>query len=287
MKPFPIPVLALGPGAHSEDDALDYLPMPKDMGGYQTPILPEPDEIQPNAAVRELMAQVLQQLQRCAQGQPGAQVPMTGLAPEDLGLIDQLLGEGEASALIAADASGTEVRIQESIFTGVWRVLLRREQRVLQEWIEVAAVPQGLLQAALDDAQSPCPPWVGSPPPNVQNAPLLVQEVRERVQRWQPGDPVHVINLTLLPVTPADIGFLDHQIGTGRVLLLSRGYGNCRITNTRLPNCWRVVYYNSNDRVILNTVEIIGIPEVALAAAEDMASSHERLLDVLQYLELA
>jgi len=114
-----------------------------------------------------------------------------------------------------------------------------------------------------------------------------VQEVHERVQRWQPGDPVHVINLTLLPVTPADIGFLDHQIGTGRVLLLSRGYGNCRITNTRLPNCWRVVYYNSNDRVILNTVEIIGIPEVALAAAEDMASSHERLLDVLQYLELA
>jgi len=171
MKPFPIPVIPLGPGALHEDDTLDYLPMPKDMGGYQPPILPEPDEIRPNAAVRELMAQVLQQLQRCAQGQAGAQVPMAGLAAEDLALIDQLLGAGEASALIAADDSGTEVRIQESIFTGVWRVLLRRNERVLQEWIEVAAVPQRLLQAALDDVQGTCQPWVGSLPPHVQNAP--------------------------------------------------------------------------------------------------------------------
>jgi hydrogenase-1 operon protein HyaF len=95
----------------------------------------------------------------------------------------------------------------------------------------------------------------------------------------------HVVNLTLLPVTPEDIGFLDHHLGTGRVLMLSRGYGNCRISNTRLPNCWRVVYYNSMDKVILNTVEVVDMPEVAMAAPEDLRDSHERLADVMNYLE--
>ena len=90
-----------------------------------------------------------------------------------------------------------------------------------------------------------------------------------------------MVNLTLLPVTPEDIAYLDHQLGTGRVLLLTRGYGNCPITNTRHPHCWRVVYYNSMDAVILNTVEVVDMPEVAMAAPEDLRDSHTRLADVL------
>ena len=41
---------------------------------------------------------------------------------------------------------------------------------------------------------------------------------------------------------------MDAQLGTpAAVLILSRGYGNCRITDCRVPNTWRVVYYNSQD----------------------------------------
>ncbi|WP_374701964.1 hydrogenase expression/formation C-terminal domain-containing protein, partial [Ideonella sp. B508-1] len=53
---------------------------------------------------------------------------------------------------------------------------------------------------------------------------------------------------------PEDIGFLDHVLGTGRVLILSRGYGNCRITNCQVPHTWRVVYYTSQDTVIPDSV---------------------------------
>lgn len=84
-----------------------------------------------------------------------------------------------------------------------------------------------------------------------------------------------------------DIGFLDHHLGTGRVLILSRGYGNCRITNTNRPNTWRVVYYNSQDVVILNAVEISELPEVAQAAMEDLEDSQERLKEVLAWVEQA
>ena len=96
-----------------------------------------------------------------------------------------------------------------------------------------------------------------------------------------------MVNLSLLPLSPQDIGFLDHQLGTGRVLMLSRGYGNCRITNCRVPHTWRVVYYNSQDAVILNTVEVVGVPEVACAAPEDLADSLERLREVVQWVEQA
>jgi hydrogenase-1 operon protein HyaF len=58
---------------------------------------------------------------------------------------------------------------------------------------------------------------------------------------------------------------------------LSRGYGNCRITSTRLANVWWVQYFNSMDKMILNTIEVVDIPEVARAAKEDFEESAERL----------
>lgn len=285
MKAFPIPVVALGPGTQTEDEHLDYLPMPKDMDTYRAPMLPEPEEIAGRAAAREALVQVLALLDQAADGGVGGQVSLQALPSEDRQLINQVMGEGEASAIVREESSSLEVRIQESVFAGVWRLMTFSDGALVDDVVEVGPVPALLRVVAEEDAEREYRPWLGPLPPNVQNAPLLVDEVRDQVARWQPGHTSHVINLTLLPVTPEDIGFLDHQLGTGRVLLLSRGYGNCRISNTRLPHCWRVVYYNSMDKVILNTVEVVDMPEVAMAAPEDLRDSHERLSDVLGYLE--
>lgn len=285
MKAFPIPVVALGPGTQTEDEHLDYLPMPKDMDTYRAPMLPEPEEIAGRAAAREALVQVLALLDQAADGGVGGQVSLQALPSEDRQLINQVMGEGEASAIVREESSSLEVRIQESVFAGVWRLMTFSDGALVDDVVEVGPVPALLRLVAEEDAEREYRPWLGPLPPNVQNAPLLVDEVRDQVARWQPGHTSHVVNLTLLPVTPEDIGFLDHQLGTGRVLLLSRGYGNCRISNTRLPHCWRVVYYNSMDKVILNTVEVVDMPEVAMAAPEDLRDSHERLSDVLGYLE--
>lgn len=287
MKAFPIPVVALGPGTQTEDENLDYLPMPKDMDTYRAPVLPEPEEIAGRAAAREVLVQVAALLDRAADGAPGGQVGLRGLPPQDLQLINQVMGEGEASAIVRDASSSLELRIQESVFAGVWRLMTFSAGVLVDDVVEVGPVPTLLRTVAEEDAEHEYLPWHGPLPPNVQNAPLLVEEIRDQVARWQVGQTPHVVNLTLLPVTPEDIGFLDHQLGTGRVLLLSRGYGNCRISNTRLPHCWRVVYYNSMDKVILNTVEVVDMPEVAMAAPEDLRDSHERLQDVLGYLESA
>lgn len=285
MKPFPIPVVALGPGSQDEDESLDYLPMPTAMDTYRPPMLPEPEDVAACVAARGALTRTLDLLLRAAETGVGGQVSLNQLPPSDIRLVNQVLGEGEASAIVRDDDATLEVRVQESVFAGVWRVVTRKGDAVIDDAVEVGAVPQLLRSVAEEDARQPVAHWSAALPPNVQNAPHLVEEIRDQVRLWSKGQPPHVVNLSLLPVSPEDIAFLDHELGTGRVLLLSRGYGNCRISNTRLPNCWRVVYYNSMDKVILNTVEVIDMPEVAMAAPEDLADSEVRLRDVLVYLE--
>lgn len=287
MKTFPIPIVALGPGSQAEDESLDYLPLPRDMNTYRPPVLPEPEDVAGHAAARTTLHRVLELLERAAQEGPGGQVDLQTLTAADRRLVDQVLGEGEASAIVHEAGERLEVRIQESVFTGIWRVTTWDQDTLVDDAIEVGPVPALLHGVAQADAEPGRQPWSAPLPPNVQNAPLLVDEIRDHAARWQPGQAPHVVNLSLLPVTPEDIAYLDHELGTGRVLMLSRGYGNCRITNTRLPHCWRVVYYNSMDTVILNTVEVVDMPEVAMAAPEDLRDSFERLRDVVNYLEAA
>jgi hydrogenase-1 operon protein HyaF len=203
-----------------------------------------------------------------------------------LALVNQVLGEGEVSARVLPALEGSrEVQVQESVFAGVWRVSALAEGRVVMDHLEVGAVPQVLREAAAADAEGFTPPALPAPlPPEVMSAAQILAEIEDASRAWRPGREPHVVNLTLLPVSPMDIALIDHRVGTGRVLVLSRGYGNCRITNTRMPNCWRVVYYNSQDTVILNTVEITDMPQAACAADDDLRDSHERLQEVLQWV---
>lgn len=287
MKPFPIPVVAFGPGSQEEDETLDYMSMPQGMATYRPPPLPEPEELAGHDGALSALRAVLAALdERNAGGQP-APVSLAGLAPADLTLINQVLGEGEVSAQVLTDPTRPglgQARIQESVFAGVWRVVeVTGDGRVLDR-IEVADAPAVLREAARADASGPMADMLAAPPGVLNAQPILV-ELEDHRQSWRPGQPAAVVNLTLLPMGPEDIAFTDHVLGTGRVLILSRGYGNCRITNCRVANTWRVVYYNSQDTVILNSVEVVDLPEVACAAREDLEDSRERLAEVLAWVE--
>lgn len=287
-KPIPIPVVAaLGPGSQTDDEDADlaYLHMPKGMDTYRPPRLPEPEEL----AGQRGALQVLQSVLLALAGQGQRSVPLQGLQPEERLLINQVLGEGEVSAQWLADpaaADGRSAQVQESVFAGVWRVIETAADGGTQDRIEVGAVPALLSEAARADGLQ-APVVLATPPGDVLNAAHVLAELAQHRAAWRPGQPSEVINLTLLPMSPADIAWMDHVLGTGRVLILSRGYGNCRITSTRVPHTWRVVYYNSQDHVILNTVEVGELPAVAQAAPEDLADSHERLTEVLQWVAQA
>jgi hydrogenase-1 operon protein HyaF len=278
MHAFPVPVVALGPGSRQEDETLDYLPLPHDMRTYRPPILPEPEELGKQADVGVWLEQLLQAVQNWGILRSTVSLDMSSLSDASRTLIDQVLGEGEVSARIASEA-GT-LTIQESVFAGVWRVRGRDSAgHAFADRVEVGDVPVAVRRAM--DSGLPAP--VYSPPgPGVANAPALLAEIAEQLAHSTA--PAHVINLSLLPFTPEDGAWLDQCLGRGQVTLLSRGYGNCRITATGIARVWWVQYFNSQDALILNTLEVSDVPEVACAADVDLEDSADRLAEVLEWI---
>lgn len=281
FRPFPIPVVPIGPGSQPDEEPLSYMDMPKDMAVYHPPALPEPEVLAAHTGALAALRAAHAALRDAMAGGTPAPIDLTTLAADDRTLINQVLGEGEVAAQVTG-ASG--VQAQESVFAGLWRVLFVDDGIVVRDTLEVGAIPRALSEAAqVDSATMPSPAVVR--PADTMNGPSLLEELVDQSRRWQPGRPAHVVNLTLLPLTPGDSLFLDSQLGAGRVVILSRGYGNCRVVNTRLPRTWRVTYFNSQDLIILDTLEVGQVPEVACAAAEDIADSADRLQEVLAWVE--
>jgi hydrogenase-1 operon protein HyaF len=282
--PFPIPVRVIGPGSQpAEDDGLQVLDMPREMATFRMPSVPQDAGAHPLREARDALASLARELERWAPAdQPdGPRLDLAGMGADAVAVVNQMLGEGEVS--IRVDGART-LRIQESVFTGIWRVCAHDSGGALvADWIEVAPIPRVVAEAAREAAST----TLGATdfPPGAMNSPALVAEIRARMRAQPPGGTAHVVNLTLFPMTPDDHRVLDAALPVGPVAIMSRGFGNCRITSTLARDVWRVQYFNSMNTLILNTIEIVAMPEVALAAEEDLADSRERLADLVAWME--
>jgi hydrogenase-1 operon protein HyaF len=280
-KPFPVPIVAFGPGSQPDEEAVDFMPMPRDMSTYRAPSLPEPEALAGHEDALEVLHRALGALQRHVSGAEVEPIELGHLCDADRSLVNQVLGEGEVAAQVTGDDG---IQAQESVFAGVWRVVYRDGGGVVRDTLEVGAFPRAVAAAARDGTR-PIEPLSAVWPADTMNAPAVLEELRERALAWRDRDTAHVVNLSLLPLTPGDSELFERHLGHGRVLVLSRGYGNCRIVNTRAAGIWRVTYFNSQDMIILDTLEVGGVPEVACAARQDLEDSAERLLDVLQWVK--
>jgi hydrogenase-1 operon protein HyaF len=63
--------------------------------------------------------------------------------------------------------------------------------------------------------------------------------------------------------------------------ILSRSYGKCQVISTATANVLWVRYYNSMGTPILNSLEVVDVPEVVKAAREDLTDSRQRLAEIL------
>ncbi len=271
----------VGPGTQpSEDDGsvLEYMEMPKNMRTYSAPALPEPEETQGIERALALLAEVRLAAASVAAGQAARSFDITGLDATNREFIDQVLGDGEVSIV-----AGASILAQESVLAGIWRLQETDVTGVLKrDSIEVGAFPAAVLDVAHVAALECMRSHRGALPQGVLNAPPLVTELDDKIAAYGPGVSAHVINLTLLPQTEEDLAFLDERLGSGSVTILSRGYGNCRITSTGTRNAWWVRYFNSRDAIVLNTIEVAEVPSVACAAEEDLADSAQRLGEILE-----
>lgn len=279
MKPFPLPVVALGAGSQPEDPDLAYMPLPGEVESFIMPALPSSEDVSHLGRAIELIGQLAA---LAARWQPGERCvrELAGLNSEELALVNQVLGEGEVSAK-ALLADGGEARIQESVFAGVWRVCrFDANGQQTADSVEVAPIPELLIERAQAASR-----WLDALPPmpaTLMNAAPIGAELLAR-QR-QALDSPHVINFTLLPVTPDDLAWITDLVGEGAVGIFSRGYGKCRVLATALTHVWRVQYFNTMNTLLLDTLEITRIPDVTLADGEDIADSAERLGEAHHWL---
>ena len=77
---------------------------------------------------------------------------------------------------------------------------------------------------------------------------------------------------------------LERALPVGPVAIMSRGFGNCRDHVDATRDVWRVQYFNTMNTLILNTIEVVDVPEVAIAAREDLADSRERLAELVEWM---
>jgi hydrogenase-1 operon protein HyaF len=259
--------------------ALDY-PMPSGMTTYSMPEIPEPDEIDGVGDAIVLLGLMQKELAGYRTERPAVVLSLEGLDERNRDLINQILGNGEVSMKYHG---AFDARIQESVLAGVWRVqYLDANERVKRDVIEIAGIPGLVREATFGDAAGEVVFSHADIPDTVYNAAPLLTEINDKLQEYRPDSVPHVINLSLLPHTSEDIDFLSARLGSGPVVILSRGYGNCRITSTATRNVWWVQYFNSQETLILNTIEISDVPEVARAAQEDIDDSAQRLQEIME-----
>ncbi|MDH2404722.1 hydrogenase expression/formation C-terminal domain-containing protein [Bradyrhizobium sp. SSUT18] len=192
-------------------------------------------------------------------------------------LVADVLGEGEVAGVVALP-DGSLAQIQESVLAGIWRV--RLETDATSEYLEIGAVPEIVKRAAADLTSADFE--IGQVPEGAMNVLPVLAEIREWAQAWRPGIRSQIINFTLLPMSPVDMSFLQDTIRNGPIQLVSRGYGTCRVLSTGICNVWSVQFFNAMDTIILDTLEVGGVPTVALAADEDFGDSAERLQEIIE-----
>ena len=262
------------------DDTLDYMPMPRQMSTFEMPRVPEPGPGADVAGARDVLEAFIAHVDRwLADGGDPPALDVAGLAPDALRVLNETLGEGEVAAIVDA---GPPVRIQETVFPGVWRQQHEQGGRLVHDYLLAAPVPPVILQCAAEHA---APRLRERPlPVGAMNVAPLLHELQDAIDRSGPGVPAHTINLSLLPMSPEDSAHLDAVLDGGAVVLLSRGFGNCRISSTAARHVWRVQYFNNMQTLILNTIEVVDVPAVAVAAREDLVETRGRLADLVQWM---
>jgi len=266
------PPTGFGPGSQpGEEEGTDlaYMAMPSGMRAFE-PHFPHVDDPARIAPAIEALRRLAELAGQWTAGSGNLRFELPDFDKENARVFAEALGEGEVAVRI--DRS-PRIEAQESVFAGVWRI---REVGVARrEHIEIGIIPTAVFGGRAE--ARPVPP---RPAPGVVNGPYLVDEIMEHVASREPGAAPHVVNLTLMPHTPEDLDFLAATLGEGQTIILSRGYGNCRIETTAYPDVWRVRYYNSQDALILDSIEVSDIPEVACAAPEDIRDSAIRVAEV-------
>lgn len=109
------------------------------------------------------------------------------------------------------------------------------------------------------------------------NAQPLLHELLERVRSLlETGEP-SAIDLSALPLTPADLDWLREILGPGEIAVTLQANGESSLSETGCSGVWWVTHRNEKGAVTSEFIEVAFVPELVKAHPQDVLIGQEHL----------
>ncbi|MDR3392540.1 MAG: hydrogenase expression/formation C-terminal domain-containing protein [Sulfuriferula sp.] len=117
------------------------------------------------------------------------------------------------------------------------------------------------------------------------NADAILHELVALLETYIDSGENSAIDLHSLPLTPTDYELLRATLAEGEVHANINAVGNTEVRETLYPGVWWLTYYNVEGDIVADLLEVIDVPEILKAPAEDIRDGLVRLRDLLTQME--
>lgn len=109
------------------------------------------------------------------------------------------------------------------------------------------------------------------------NAQPLLHELLERVRSLLETGEASAIDLSALPLSPADLDWLREMLGPGEIAVSLNANGESSFIETSCSGVWWVTHRNEKGTVTSEFIEVAFVPELVKAHPQDVLIGCERL----------
>lgn len=102
------------------------------------------------------------------------------------------------------------------------------------------------------------------------NAWPLMMEIAEMVRTLVDSGETAAIDLSALPLTPADKEWLKERLGSGQIHVTLEAEGQSSLDETACPGVWWVTHRDTRDRVMAEFIEVTLVPDLVKAHPDDI-----------------
>lgn len=116
------------------------------------------------------------------------------------------------------------------------------------------------------------------------NAWPLMLEIAEMVRSLVNTGETAAIDLSALPLTPADKEWLRERLGSGQIHVTLDAEGLSTLDETACPGVWWITHRDTRERVMAEFIEVTLVPDLVKAHPEDIKIGLEYLEGVISQL---
>jgi hydrogenase-1 operon protein HyaF len=111
----------------------------------------------------------------------------------------------------------------------------------------------------------------------------VLAEVAERLKRLLEVGEEDSIDLRSLPLSPADLEWLEQQLGRGEAEITLDAGGRSVLTETGYPGVWLITHRDVRDHAVAQFIEVAYVPKIVPPARADIEKGYESLLFNLKH----